>query len=444
MKVINVNKKYQIFISSTYEDLKEERRKVQDTILSMYQFPVGMEMFSAADEEQWEIIQETIDSSDYYVLIIGYRYGSVIEVGKDAGISYTQKEFRYAVSQGIPILAFLVDEKNVAVIPDKMEQVANKKNKLEAFKKEVMKGRVVEWWISKDDLANKVMNSLNKQINRGKRPGWIRADILNLEETQNGILELNREIRKLREENAELKKSVLIKKPDLKIEINGATMIKIPFMEDRTNTIDCEYMKLTMDLVPYEARDYITQSMLDEYNSKLPSKEIVEEYKREMRFYKQAEDNPFDMDIIICNNGNKKANDIYIEVIFPKEIVVYNKNKKVSAPQMPKKGINPIDKFYMDRTYNEDRTSLFSVLPRNFDLLDTNFISQLEAPDKHFINDDNSLSIRMGDLMNAYTWSIKDKYILIPKEKGNFEIECHFVCEEYEEVDIQIIKAIVE
>ena len=86
-----MEKKYQIFISSTYEDLKEERKKVQDTILSMYQFPIGMEMFSAADEEQWEIIRETIDSSDYYVLIIGHRYGSVIEEGEYAGISYTQK-----------------------------------------------------------------------------------------------------------------------------------------------------------------------------------------------------------------------------------------------------------------------------------------------------------------------------------------------------------------
>ena len=47
----SMEKKYQIFISSTYEDLKEERRKVQDTILSMYQFPIGMEMFSAADED---------------------------------------------------------------------------------------------------------------------------------------------------------------------------------------------------------------------------------------------------------------------------------------------------------------------------------------------------------------------------------------------------------
>lgn len=90
-----MEKKYQVFISSTYKDLIEARSKVRDAILSMMHFPVGMEMFNAADEEQWEIIQETIDSSDYYVLILGQRYGSVIESGSDAGISYTEKEFRY-------------------------------------------------------------------------------------------------------------------------------------------------------------------------------------------------------------------------------------------------------------------------------------------------------------------------------------------------------------
>ena len=72
-----MDKKYQFFISSTFEDLKEERKKVMDTILSMNQFPAGMEMFSAADEEQWQIIKETIDVSDYYILIVGMKYGSI-------------------------------------------------------------------------------------------------------------------------------------------------------------------------------------------------------------------------------------------------------------------------------------------------------------------------------------------------------------------------------
>lgn len=62
-----MNKKYQVFVSSTYKDLQEARAKVRDAILSMYHFPVGMELFGAANEEQWQIISETIDSSDYYV-----------------------------------------------------------------------------------------------------------------------------------------------------------------------------------------------------------------------------------------------------------------------------------------------------------------------------------------------------------------------------------------
>ncbi len=82
-----LEKKYQFFISSTYEDLKEERNKAIQAILTMNQFPIGMEMFSAADDDQWKIIKEAIDSSDFYILIIGNRYGSIEET---TGISYTE------------------------------------------------------------------------------------------------------------------------------------------------------------------------------------------------------------------------------------------------------------------------------------------------------------------------------------------------------------------
>lgn len=202
-----MEKKYQIFISSTYEDLKEERKKVQDTILSMYQFPIGMEMFSAADKEQWEIIRETIDSSDYYVLIIGHRYGSVIKNGECTGISYTQKEFRYALEQKIPILAFLIDN-SVAIKPDKMEQDENKKEKLNDFIEEVKNGRMVQWWTNKDDLANKVSISLTNEINRGKRPGWIRKKNLEEDDVKRKITESNKTIKELNENKEELQKEI--------------------------------------------------------------------------------------------------------------------------------------------------------------------------------------------------------------------------------------------
>ena len=103
-----MEKKYQIFVSSTYEDLTEERSIVMETILKLEQIPIGMEMFNAGDEEQWEIIKRTIDNSDYYLVIIGDRYGSTT----DKGLSYTEKEYNYAVESGKPVLTFIkrIDE----------------------------------------------------------------------------------------------------------------------------------------------------------------------------------------------------------------------------------------------------------------------------------------------------------------------------------------------
>lgn len=73
--------RYQVFVISTYVDLKEERRLVSTAILKMGHFPAGMEMFPATDDEQFEYIRSVIDLCDYYVLIIGGRYGSLSAQG---------------------------------------------------------------------------------------------------------------------------------------------------------------------------------------------------------------------------------------------------------------------------------------------------------------------------------------------------------------------------
>lgn len=89
-------KKFQVFISSTYIDLIEERRKVLDVLLMADCIPAGMEAFVATDNEQFEVIKKVIDLCDYYVLIIGQRYGSINE---STGISYTEMEYEYAKQQ---------------------------------------------------------------------------------------------------------------------------------------------------------------------------------------------------------------------------------------------------------------------------------------------------------------------------------------------------------
>jgi hypothetical protein len=96
-------RRYQVFVSSTFNDLQTERQKVLQAILEMKAFPSGMELFPSADDEQFEFIKREIESSDYYVVIVAGRYGSV---GAD-GVSFTEKEYDYALVAGKPVMGFL-------------------------------------------------------------------------------------------------------------------------------------------------------------------------------------------------------------------------------------------------------------------------------------------------------------------------------------------------
>lgn len=208
-----MEKKYQFFISSTYEDLKEERAKAIQTILSMEQFPIGMELFSAADEDQWTIISQTIDTSDYYVLIIGRRYGSIIPEGNvDAGISYTEKEFNYAVSRNIPVLAFILSDG--ARKSNFTNETSDKISKLDAFKEKVKTSRYVKFFKNPDEFASLLSQSIHKALQRKNRPGWIRTTEFSIEESHAMILQLTERIHTLEALNADLRLEN-DRKPDL-------------------------------------------------------------------------------------------------------------------------------------------------------------------------------------------------------------------------------------
>ena len=164
-------KKYQVFISSTFEDLKEERRGVIEALLGADYIPVGMEWFGARSEPSWDVIKRTIDTSDLYILIIGFRYGTE----SDNGISYTEEEYNYAVAQKIPILAFIRDEKS-QVSKDKWDDDQKKVKKLEAFKKRVQKIQCA-YWENDNELTINVLQSLNNpRLDKTNLPGWHRFE----------------------------------------------------------------------------------------------------------------------------------------------------------------------------------------------------------------------------------------------------------------------------
>ena len=70
-----MDKVYQIFVSSTFDDLKDERRAVSNSLAKAGHIAAGMELFPATDQQQLEYIQRIIDRSDYYVVVVAGRYG---------------------------------------------------------------------------------------------------------------------------------------------------------------------------------------------------------------------------------------------------------------------------------------------------------------------------------------------------------------------------------
>lgn len=168
--VNNVDKRYQVFVSSTFKDLQDERMEVMKALLDMDCVPVGMEYFPASPDAAWEHIQPLIDQSDYYVVIIGGKYGSL----SSGDISYTRREYEYAVSKGVPTLAF-AHENPGSLARDKTETDPERSRLLETFRA-LCSQRLLRTWVTKDDLAGTMSRSLMKAFKTHPRVGWVRAD----------------------------------------------------------------------------------------------------------------------------------------------------------------------------------------------------------------------------------------------------------------------------
>lgn len=165
-----MDKRFQVFVSSTYEDLQEERQEVIHALLELDCMPAGMELFPAANEDQWTLIKKVIDECDYYIVISGGRYGSL---GPD-GSSYTEMEYRYAMSMGKPVIGFL--HKDPLQLPAaRVENTDDGRKRLQAFRK-LLEKKPCKYWESAAELGSVVSRSLVRLIKTTPAIGWIKAD----------------------------------------------------------------------------------------------------------------------------------------------------------------------------------------------------------------------------------------------------------------------------
>ncbi|WP_336333894.1 DUF4062 domain-containing protein [Pseudomonas putida] len=167
---MSIERRHQVFVSSTYEDLREERHEVIQALLELDCIPAGMELFPATDDDQWSLIKRVIDECDYYIIIVGGRYGSI----GPQGISYTEQEYRYALETGKPIIAFL-HKTPANITAAKTETDVDSKILLEKFRALAQK-KMCKYWETSAELGSVVSRSLVRLIKTHPMPGWVRAD----------------------------------------------------------------------------------------------------------------------------------------------------------------------------------------------------------------------------------------------------------------------------
>ena len=193
-----MKKKLQVFVSSTYKDLTDERQAAVSAILKAGHIPAGMELFTAGDKSQWEIIKHWIDESDVFMLILGGRYGSI---ETNSRLSYIELEYNHALERKKPLFSVVIKESALDLkIKDQGTSVLERENPVELKKfREKVLNNMSSFFEDSKDIKLCVYESLSDFSSNRELKGWVSA-----EEVAN-VQQLLDEISRIRKENENLK-----------------------------------------------------------------------------------------------------------------------------------------------------------------------------------------------------------------------------------------------
>lgn len=171
-------------------------------------------------EHRLEVQDLALPGSDYYVLILAGRYGSV---DPETHISWTEREYRYARDEARkPILVFIRTED--AITQDKAEQTPAGRRRRKAFLETVSASHLVTRWRTKEELALAVSQTLMHRIRQDEAdgnqpPGWFRGTEVASQGTIDEFARLTRENEELR---GKLQSSVETNSPIIEPRWSGA------------------------------------------------------------------------------------------------------------------------------------------------------------------------------------------------------------------------------
>lgn len=172
-----MEKKLKVFISSTYEDMKNERDIAFQALLKNGNIIGGMELFTGDNIEKFEVIKTDIDDSDIFILILGGRYGTIC---KETNKSFIHMEYEYAKSIGIPTGVIIISDK---LLMQKKQQAYSEgkiyynegSEKYDKFSK-IVSSKMVSYYSNENELSLNIITTISKMCNKYKIDGWIKCN----------------------------------------------------------------------------------------------------------------------------------------------------------------------------------------------------------------------------------------------------------------------------
>jgi hypothetical protein len=186
---------YHIFIGSTPDDLKNERKELPRIVMELGHIPVMADYLDDSAKTTPKVLQKIIGDCDYFIALVAHKFDANGH-HPDGCNSPLAAEYSIAVQNNVPVLGLIIDEK-ARWKAAKKETNPALVSTLDDFKAKLRSGPCATW-LNTPDLCQKTQALLIQQMCVNPRPGKVRGDSVIYPAVANEIARLSRENAALR------------------------------------------------------------------------------------------------------------------------------------------------------------------------------------------------------------------------------------------------------
>ena len=156
-----------IYISSTFQDLQDERARAYAQLRQHRHDVLSMEDYTASTRPPLEKCLADVAAADIYVGLIAWRYGYIPDQDNPQNQSITEREYRHAVEKGKEIIILMVEAENWPLAKTDSHTGENDSGaRIRAFRDHLNTAHIKGSFSSPDSLAAALSPAITAAVER--------------------------------------------------------------------------------------------------------------------------------------------------------------------------------------------------------------------------------------------------------------------------------------